>query len=419
MRIAALEPFRTAEARRLALVFAVVYFAQGMWELPAQPITFTLKERFGYSATQVASLFSITTIPWLIKPAYGLLSDFVPLFGRRRKSYLMLNSALATAAGLVLGLLPGYTPLRIALLSTAMGLGLAFTDVVTDALMVEHGKRLQLTGAFQSVQWASIDTASVLVGIGGGVLTARGSLNLAFLLAALFPLLSCTMALVAVREERIGRQAGQFQTAWTAIRDAVRSRHLWVVAGFILFWTFSPSIGTPLFFYQTDTLQFSQPFIGMLSSLSSVVAIVGALAYTGMSRRWSLKGILNVSIGIGVTSTLAYLAYKDATSAIVIDVMYGGIGMIATLSFLDLAARACPKQAEGTFFALLMSIYNGGVQGAQITGGWLYDTLGYTWLILISAAFTALCWLLVPLVRIEQIEARAAAPDVAEGTSVS
>jgi MFS family permease len=79
--------------------------------------------------------------------------------------------------------------------------------------------------------------------------------------------------------------------------------------------------------------------------------------------------------------------------------------MFIQLTFLDLAARACPKQAEATFFALLMSIYNGAVQISQITGGWLYDRLGFTRLILISAAFTALCWLLVPLLKFEELEA--------------
>ena len=79
-----------------------------------------------------------------------------------------MTGAVAATAGLALSLLPAYTPWRMALLLTAMGLGLAFTDVVVDALMVEHGQRWQLTGAFQAVQWASIETASVLVGVGGG-----------------------------------------------------------------------------------------------------------------------------------------------------------------------------------------------------------------------------------------------------------
>ena len=86
-RLAALSPFHTPEGKRLAVLFAIVYFAQGMWYLPVQVITISLKDR-GLSAGQVADFFAITLIPWLIKPVYGLVSDFVPLFGYRRKSYI-------------------------------------------------------------------------------------------------------------------------------------------------------------------------------------------------------------------------------------------------------------------------------------------------------------------------------------------
>ena len=76
--------------------------------------------------------------------------------------------------------------------------------------------------AFQSVQWASIHSASVLVGIGGGTLTEHGSLRVAFLLAALFPLLSLAMAASAIPEARVGWPAGQWRARWTAIREALR-----------------------------------------------------------------------------------------------------------------------------------------------------------------------------------------------------
>src|SRR5262247_1158807 len=97
------QPFDTPEARRLALLFAVVYFAQGMWYLPNQAMTIVLKER-GLSAGQIADFFFISTVPWLIKPLYGLVSDFVPLFGRRRKSYLLLTSTIASLMALVAAL---------------------------------------------------------------------------------------------------------------------------------------------------------------------------------------------------------------------------------------------------------------------------------------------------------------------------
>jgi hypothetical protein len=81
--------------------------------------------------------------------------------------------------------------------------------------------------------------------------------------------------------------------------------------------------------------------------------------------------------------------------------------MITQLAFLDLAAKSCPRHIEATFFAILMSLYNGGAQLSQNIGARLYDSLGYTPLVLISTAMTAAAWLLVPLVRIDRIEARA------------
>ena len=44
-RLRALSPFQTPEGKRLALLFAIVYFAQGMWYLPNQTITISLKDR--------------------------------------------------------------------------------------------------------------------------------------------------------------------------------------------------------------------------------------------------------------------------------------------------------------------------------------------------------------------------------------
>jgi MFS family permease len=405
-RLQTLHPFQTPDTRRLAVLFAVVYFAQGMWYLPNQTLTIVLKER-GLSAGQVATFFTISTVPWLIKPAYGLLSDFVPLFGLRRKSYLLLTSTLAAAAGFALGAAAPHTYWWLAGLFTIMALGLAFTDVLVDALMVENGKPRGLTGAFQAVQWGAVYTASVLVGEVGGYLAERRSLGASFILAASFPFISLLMTFLFVKESpaRVDREA--FRDTMASIRAAFLGRDVWVVAGFIFFWTFSPSFGPALLYYQTDVLKFSQQFIGHLGALGSIAAVGGAFIYAPMSRKVPLRRLINLSIGIGVVSTLAYLLYRDPWSAVAIDVIFGGVGMITQLAFLDLAAKSCPPRVEATFFALLMSVFNGGTQGSQVVGGHLYDWLGYTPLVLISAAFTALAWLLVPLVKIDRIEARA------------
>ena len=402
----ALHPFQTPDAKRLAVLFGIVYFAQGMWYLPNQTITISLKDG-GLSAGQVATFFAITTVPWLIKPVYGLLSDFVPLFGYHRKSYLLLTSATAAAAGLFLGVTGDHSYWRMAAFFTLMALGLAFTDVLVDALMVENGKPMGLTGAFQSVQWGAITTASILVGELGGYLAEHRRLHAAFFLAACFPLVSLLMSAFFVREAPAREGTKEFWTTWAAIRDALREREIWVVGGFILFWTFSPSFGPAFLYYQTDVLHFSQQFIGHLGALAAVAGVVGAFLYAPLSRRVPFTRLINISIGVAVAGTLAYLVYRDVWSALAIDIAFGCIGMITQLAFLDLAAKSCPRHIEATFFAILMSLYNGGAQLSQNIGARLYDSLGYTPLVLISTAMTAAAWLLVPLVRIDRIEAKA------------
>src|SRR5438552_9714136 len=154
-----LNPFKSADARRLAILFAVVYFSQGMYHVADQVLTLTLKERLGMSPSQVGKFGTIILLPWVIKPLYGMISDSFPLFGTRRKSYFLLTSALATLAGIALGLVGEPTYSKLAVFMLIMGLGIAFTDVLTDAMMVENGKPLGLTGAFQSVQWTAINVA--------------------------------------------------------------------------------------------------------------------------------------------------------------------------------------------------------------------------------------------------------------------
>ena len=306
--------------------------------------------------------------------------------------------------GLTLSMMGSYSYWGIAIFFTLMGLGLAFTDVLTDALMVENGQRLGLTGPFQAVQWASISFASILVGVGGGWLAQHKFLSLTFLIATIFPVITLAMAIFVIREPHVQTGERRFRETWMAIRGAIGSRTLWIVAGFIFFYNFSPSFGPALIYYATDVLQFSKIFLGTLESLSYASGIVGTALYFAFSKSFAFRHLIHFAIGAGVIATLAYLGYRSQVSAVVLSLVFGSVAMFIQLTFLDLAARVCPKQVEATFFALMMSVYNGAVQLSQITGGWLYDQLGFTRLVFISAAFTALCWLLVPLLKLEGLE---------------
>jgi predicted MFS family arabinose efflux permease len=399
---------------RLLVFFAAIYFVQGLAEpqagIATQPLFFLLKDELRLSAGETATFLALVGIAWAVKPLYGLVSDLLPLFGYRRRSYLLLMSGLAALGWLVLGLLPEY-PYGLTLTTLAVtGLGLAFTDVLCDAVMVEEGKPRGLTGRFQSIQWSAIYAASLLAGVGGGYLSEHVSYSRTFLLVSIFPVISLAASAYAVHEPRQRFDRAAVHATLDALRSGIRSGPLWRAAAFTFLWNFSPSFGVPLEYHMVDALGISKVQLGWLATIGSGASMLGAILYGRYLRALPLKGLLNVAIGIGVATTVAYYGLVGWWSAVALNAGVGLVSIVAFLATMDLAARAVPSRAEGTFFAALMSVSNLGTTGSAWVGGRLYDVVGLSWLIAISAATTAACWLLVPWVRVERLPAPPPAP---------
>jgi predicted MFS family arabinose efflux permease len=77
---------------------------------------------------------------------------------------------MAAVSLLVLALVPLSPEHRWLLLALLLPttVGIALGDVIVDALMVEKGQPLGLTGRFQSIQWAAANAALLLTGVIGG-----------------------------------------------------------------------------------------------------------------------------------------------------------------------------------------------------------------------------------------------------------
>ena len=383
-------------------MYAVQGIAEPQAGLATQPLFFLLKDEMRLSAAESATFFALIGIAWTVKPLYGLLSDLVPLFGSRRRAYLLVTTAMAALGWVVLSLLPAY-PWGLTLVILGLtGLGFAFTDVLCDAVMVEEGQARGLIAAFQSVQWTALYGASLLAGIGGGYLSAHVSYSHAFLLVALFPTLSLAASAWAVREAPTRFDRATVRETAGALRLGLRSGPLWRAAAFLFLWNFSPSFGVPLDYYMVDVLGITKIQLGILESLGSAGAMIGALAFGRYAPRLSLRRLLNVAVAIGVAGTLAYYGLVGWWSAVALSLGVGMVTAIAMLATLDLAARAVPSHAEGTLFAALMSVSNLGTTGGEWLGGQLYDLIGLQWLIAVSAATTAACWILVPWMQMQQ-----------------
>ena len=142
------------------------------------------------------------------------------------------------------------------------------------------------------------------------------------------------------------------------LKSSFQRRELRLIAGFLFLYNFSPGLSTPLYFTMTDSLKFSQGYIGILSSISALGWIVGALLYRPVFGNLTLKQLLNVSIGFGVFTTAAFLFLSSEISAAVVYFGSGFAGMLAMVATPTLAADYCPPRVEGFTFAALMSVSN-------------------------------------------------------------
>ncbi len=264
-------PSPIRETTGLVLLFGAMYFVQGIAEptegLIAQPVRSLLKS-WGYTTAGIAGFGALLALPWSLKPLYGLLTDFVPIARTRRRSYLLLTSAAS-----VLGLaclyfmpVPGGAYRQLLFLLLIPTVGVAFSDVVVDALMIEKGQPRGLTGMLQSVQWAAMYGGSILAGLVGGYLSHHGHQQIGFLICAVTSFATLLLAWFFVREEPHISQKGRLRFATRELANAARTPAVLAAAAFLFLWSFNPFSMSVLYMHMTEQLGISEQFYGVTIS---------------------------------------------------------------------------------------------------------------------------------------------------------
>lgn len=387
----------------LAVFFGIVYFVQGIGEptagLIAQP-TMSLLRRWKLSPAEVATFLMILGLPWSMKPVFGLISDFIPILGSRRRVYLLTTTAATITGLLAAWVLPIPHPHVLLVMLIIPTIGVAFSDVVADAFMIDKGKPLGITGRLQSVQWACLYGAGILTGVLGGWLSQNNKEELGFLICGLLTCVTFVCTLIFVREDPWEGARPGFGHALRALWRTARSPAVLGVGGFLFLWNFNPFSTNVLYEHVTGRLKLSEQFYGYMSSVQSVTSIFACLLYGAVGHRFRSRALIHASIVLGIMATLLYWGIQGERSALLVSAAVGFVYMLSTIIQLDLAARACTAETAGTTFALLMSLCNLSVSLSIGVGGSWYEDLSkqrdpdqaFQLLVLVGALFTAGCW---------------------------
>ncbi len=352
------------------IAILLVYFVQGILGLARLAVSFFLKDELGLGPAEVSALTGIAALPWVIKPLFGFMSDGLPIFGYRRRPYIILSGLMGTVAWVTLATVV-HTPWAATAVMLLSSLSVAVSDVIVDSLVVERSRQetAQNAGSLQSLCWGISALGGLITAYFSGSLLEHFSVQTVFLITASFPLLVSAVAWL-ITEEKVTNGSGlqNIQQQFSQLKNAIGQKAIWMPTAFIFLWQATPSSDSAFFFFTTNELGFQPEFLGRVRLVTSLASLAGIWLFQRFFRTipfrkifvWST--ILSTALGLTtlllVTHTNRAIGIDDHWFSLGDSLILTVIGQIAYMPVLILAARLCPPGVEATLFALLMSVNN-------------------------------------------------------------
>lgn len=385
--------------RFMSILLAVGWLGTNLaYAIADLPFRYLLKDQLHLTAPEISAFMFWGFFPNYVKPLAGILTDSVPLFRTRRRWYLLLALGFCGLGWIMLSMVPRkYTILLVTY--TIMYTMVMFISTTLGGVMVEVGTRFKVAGRLTAQRIAMFKAGALLGSPIGGFLV-KYPFALTASIVASFHFMLIPFVFMRLRESRNARINKQvLHDAGDQLRGLVKNRTLLIAAGMICLIAIAPGFGTPLFFYQTNTLKFDGQFIGNLGLVHAFFGLGAAVIYRWACMRLSLRTLITSSIIIHAVGTLFYLGYQSKGSAIAITALEGIAQTLALLPVYDIAARATPRGSEALGYSIMMSAWNLTNQLSDWTGSVIYSTFQLTFqnLVWINSATTLLALIAVPM----------------------
>ncbi|KAK1440051.1 hypothetical protein QVD17_05876 [Tagetes erecta] len=187
----------TFDAPFLWLV-CLIYFNQGFRSFVWTSVSYQLEDILKLSPSASQFVISISFFPWSIKPIYGIISDCIPIKGRKRVPYLVIATLFSLFSWAVLGFQESIrnSEHQLMIFLSLQNLGSAMADVVIDAMIAEAARHEKATfaGDLQSLSWMTMALGGICGSLFGGYTLNIFQMNTIFLLFSVLPtiqLFSC------------------------------------------------------------------------------------------------------------------------------------------------------------------------------------------------------------------------------------
>ena len=382
------------KCQRNKISFLFIRFFAGLCDITDIGVKYYYKDIKELDTTTFTKILLVIKIPYLIKPIYGLLIDFVPIFGYKKRIYLFLCFIINLLSWYIfiftndIGL---YTSIFCILL---VNITISFTTVIGSAIQVEIYK---LQDSQNNISKGTTDLMSksfIIKSIGSlvpcyfkGFLIEKYSQDIIFYMSGIISIFILISGLILDedRVQKIKKTKSQKKLvdfspliapkkkslSSNKITNLVQNRNIIILMLLIFILESSPSCVSPLFYYETNILGLNPKQLGLMDFSSQISIILVIKVYTKFFYKYNFKSLtFFVRILVFGSFSLIYMLIMKTTQEYINDFILlvfaisinAGLHSLGQLPYSLLCMKYAPFGLEATTYSFcVFSCYLGNI----------------------------------------------------------
>uniref|UniRef100_A0A3B0N6U8 BT1 family, putative n=1 Tax=Theileria annulata TaxID=5874 RepID=A0A3B0N6U8_THEAN len=352
---------------RNELISCIVAMLHGVEVLTYLPTLYLYKDDFKISPALLTFILGLIRLPLNSKLLLAFMSDSVPIFGSRRKSYLAIGSFICFSSMFVLGLLnESYSIVLTTLLFALCSLGSALCSVIGEALVIECAykqstdqvtKTISTFYTFRKLTFAAMSyLSSVLMMIikKREIFMISSSLPFCVFFTSFF-IQEKPFGYYLTIKEQYNRLVS------FASKPEIKNPSIFLFISMIV-----PSAGTAMFYFMTERLHFQPEIFGRFSAFQAIASLFGIYCYLLFFRNISIRRLFvwttylvaafcSLSIVL-VKRWNVVLGIPDKAFAITDTSLIQFIGEMNSFPIYVMATRLCPRGIESSMYSFLWTV---------------------------------------------------------------
>ena len=272
-------------------------FYSGISTISELGVKYYLKEQTKTNTAIFTKILLLFKISYLIKPLYGLLIDFIPIFGYKNKVYLYICFLINLFCWIIFIYQDNiniYIPIICLIF---ISISQSFTSVITSAIQVEISKLQDKQNTISKgtsdlmANFFIIKTFGTLIpSYLKGILIEKYSYNIIFYLSSFFSGFILISGII-LDDEKIIRKiktkksfphlidSKKREIIKSRIVNLIQNKNILILFLLIFILESSPTGSSTLFFYETNILKLNPKKLGLIDFISQISIILLAYFY--------------------------------------------------------------------------------------------------------------------------------------------